>query len=164
MKEGLNGDGYKVMNIFPRTHFKGQEFFVQGFKFDKDSNQIIESAGLYGESEIHRLDLNKMEISSQQRLSKQYFGEGNDWIMLNGEKEYHQLTYKERKVFVYNQNLKLKNSYEIPSEIKEGWGLKHLVLNNKYYLLVTDGTERVFVVDPDGWTIKGIYEVMIMSN
>jgi len=60
--------------------------------------------------------------------------------------------------------LKLKNSYEIPSEIKEGWGLKHLVLNNKYYLLVTDGTERVFVVDPDGWTIKGIYEVMIMSN
>jgi len=62
MKDKLCGNGYKVLNIFPRTHFKGQEYYVQGFKFDKDSNRIIESTGLYGESEIHRLDLNKMQI------------------------------------------------------------------------------------------------------
>jgi len=58
---------------------------------------------------------------------------------------------------VYDQDLKYKKSYRIPNEIREGWGLKHIILNGKYYLLVTDGSERVFVVDPDGWTIKLIY-------
>ena len=80
--------------------------------------------------------------------------------MINGQKEYHQLTYKERKVFVYDEDLKFKKNYEIPTQIREGWGLKHIILNDKYYLLVTDGTERLFVVDPDGWTLKMTYDVM----
>lgn len=81
--------------------------------------------------------------------------------MENGQKEIHQLTYKERKVFVYDENLKLKKTYDIPKEIREGWGLKHIVLNNKFYLLVTDGSDKVFVVDPaEGWNLRKEYGVM----
>lgn len=28
MKDQLNGEGYQVLNVFPRTHLNGQEFFV----------------------------------------------------------------------------------------------------------------------------------------
>lgn len=55
-----------------------------------------------------------MEVTNQQKMDKKYFGEGNDWVIQNGQKEIHQLTYKERKVFVYDENLKLKKTYDIP--------------------------------------------------
>lgn len=36
------------------------------------------------------------------------------------------MTYKERKIFVFNEDLTtLKREYEMPEEIKEGWGMTH---------------------------------------
>lgn len=64
-----------------------------------DSNTLVESAGLYGESGIHKINYKLQKIIQSQSLDKKYFGEGCDFITLaNGTKEIYQMTWKEDKV------------------------------------------------------------------
>jgi glutamine cyclotransferase len=42
----------------------------------------------------------------------------------------------------------LLESFELPSVIKEGWGITHFNSDNKLMLVVSDGTDKIFHVDP----------------
>jgi len=64
----------------------------------KDSNTLIESAGLYGESAIQYLDLKDMAVIKSQLTDPKYFGEGCEYVVNNDEKEIYQLTWREGKV------------------------------------------------------------------
>jgi|APCry1669189241_1035207.scaffolds.fasta_scaffold80422_1 hypothetical protein len=39
----------------------------------------------------------------------------------------------------------------MPEEIKEGWGMTHYKKEGKDILLVSDGTNNIYHVDPDGF-------------
>ena len=52
------------------------------------------------------------------------------------------MTWKERKVFVFDQTLsRVNREYQMPNEIREGWGMTHFKdLNGKNVILVSDGS------------------------
>lgn len=84
-------------------------FFTEGLSFI-DDNTLLESTGLYGDSEIHYITFApteaESELRSRHQLDKKYFGEGCTKIhSKNGESKVYMLTYKERKAFVFNDDL-----------------------------------------------------------
>ena len=97
------------MNYFTRKkitrllNFNEKIIISQGFAFLNDTT-LIESAGLYGESELHLIDLtnDEIHISISNKLDKKYFAEGSDfYINLKGESEIHQLTWMEKKMSLF---------------------------------------------------------------
>jgi len=58
------------------------------------------------------------------------------------------LTWKERKVLKYDDNMNLLETLDLPSEIRQGWGITHFNHQGEETLLVTDGSHKLFHVDP----------------
>ena len=64
------------------------------------------------------------------------------------------MTYRERKIFVFDENLEnVKREYDMPKEIKEGWGLTHYEDNDTPMFLVSDGTNNIYHVNPEDFTV-----------
>lgn len=95
--------------VVKRYERKGNLFYTQGLLF-KDSNTLIESAGLYGESALQFVHLNdNLDIKDSVKLTNEFFAEGCTMIKTNsGDKEIYQLTWRERKMFVFFK-IKKKN-------------------------------------------------------
>lgn len=54
-------------------------------------------------------------------------------------------------VFVYNlHDLSLIKTYDLPLEIKEGWGITH----DNDYLYISEGSNKIFVVKPEENELK----------
>ena len=67
--------------------------------------------------------------------------------------------------FVYDgDTLALKRTLDLPRPIGEGWGLTHRIEDGKYKLYVTDGSNKVFVVDPETMAIENTIEVNEREN
>jgi glutaminyl-peptide cyclotransferase len=152
---------FRIVGKFPRAN--GQLFFTEGLSFaNKDT--LMESCGLYGDSEIHfieKFDQGEASLSNRHQLSKEFFGEGSDTIDTPDGLEHYMMTYKERKVFVFDETLEnVKREYEMPKVIKEGWGLTHYKNGDKQMLLVSDGTNRIFHVDPSDFSVQKTVEVL----
>lgn len=129
---------YEVIKVYPHDVTS----YTQGLEWNK--NKLIESTGNYGESKLIILDTNLKQIGNSIKLGNQYFGEGTT---LFGGKIY-QLTWKEHKVFVYDEkSLKLINELYWPYE---GWGLTH----NDTALIVSSGSSNIYFVDPTNFSIK----------
>lgn len=47
------------------------------------------------------------------------------------------------------ESLALKHTFSLPNQINEGWGLTHISLNESDFLLISDGSDKIFFVDPD---------------
>ena len=124
--------------------------FTQGLFFDSPKT-LIESTGLYGKSVIQRIDATNGETLSSYSLNSSYFGEG--CAMLNNK--IYQLTWREHKCFVYDTNLTLIEVKNIMPEITTGWGLT----TDSKYLFVSDGSTRVFIIDPNKWVILRNFSV-----
>lgn len=43
--------------------------------------------------------------------------------------------------------------------MKEGWGLAKYMLNNKDVFLATDGSSKIFTIDPSNWKVIETHEV-----
>ena len=55
--------------------------------------------------------------------------------------------------------MSLKKVIKLPNEMAEGWGLAKGVLDNQIRFFATDGTNRIFVIDPLSWEIDYTLEV-----
>ena len=42
----------------------------------------------------------------------------------------------------------------MPDVIKEGWGMTHYFADGKARILVTDGSNQLFHINPDGFTVE----------
>ncbi|CAK74676.1 unnamed protein product (macronuclear) [Paramecium tetraurelia] len=141
-------------------------FFTEGLSFFSD-DVLLESTGLYGDSEIHYVDnvfdKKKIELKLRQPIGKQYFGEGCSKIKnKNGKDEIYMLTWKERKAFQLDSNLQLVKELEIPGEIQEGWGMTSYRNNEgDAMLLISDGTNRLYHVDPSDFKVKKTVSVRL---
>ncbi|CDW79628.1 glutamine cyclotransferase [Stylonychia lemnae] len=141
---------------FDHLHtYQKDKFFVEGFEFLSD-DLMIQSAGLYSGSEIHLIsidhDKHQSKIVQKATLPSKFFGEGCTAF----KNVIYQMTYREKKVFLYDQKtLESKGTLDMPEIMVEGWGLTHDSKN----LYASDGTEYIYKLDPATFHVVGEIEV-----
>eukprot|EP00347_Sterkiella_histriomuscorum_P004101 403361747 len=105
---------------------------------------ILEIENIYGKgSKSEQVIARNLKQVQKQDNSRQSFAEGA--TLYPKDNLIYQLTWKERKVFVYNLNdLTLNTTYDLPQPIREGWGLTH----DQDYLYISEGTNKIYKVLP----------------
>jgi glutaminyl-peptide cyclotransferase len=120
---------YSIVGTYPHD----TSSYTQGLQIYK--GDLYEGTGNYGFSKLKKVDLKTGKTIQEISLDKKYFGEGitilNDTI--------YQLTWKEKKVLVYNLKdfSKIK---EFDVDI-EGWGLTN---DGKTLIASTGGSDLLF--------------------
>ena len=125
--------GYKVVKTYP--HDTGA--YTEGLFWH--SGYLYESTGEVGRSSIRKVDLETGETLKKKALMPPYYGEG---IIALKDKLY-QLTWQSGKGFIYDFN-----TFEKTGEFSysgQGWGMT----TDGKHLLMSDGTPRIRVLDPD---------------
>jgi glutamine cyclotransferase len=148
--DGVSGDNYEELLVTSDTRpvkytyqiitefSHNSTHFTQGLEFH--DNLLYEGTGQEGASSIYRYNLETGKSKEEYKLDNQYFGEG---ITILNDKVY-QLTYKNKIGFVYDlKTFKLLNTWNYKSN--EGWGLT----NDGHYLIMSDGTENIYFINPD---------------
>jgi glutamine cyclotransferase len=133
--------GYTIVKAYPHD----TSSYTEGLFWQ--NNMLYESTGNYGSSELRTNDIGTGKAIKMIKLDKQYFGEG---ISLMNDKIY-QLTYKEKKVFVYDAKT-FKKIKEFEWVTGEGWGMTH----NDSELIIDNGSSNLYFVDPETFKIKRI--------
>jgi glutaminyl-peptide cyclotransferase len=111
---------------------------------------LYESSGLYGVSNLKKVDLHTGAVLQRAEDPTQVFGEG---LALNGN-ELFQLTWREQTGYVYDLDTlnQLRNfSYE-----GEGWGL---CFDGKYFFM-SNGSASIFKRDPKTFAVIGSVQVL----
>ena len=139
---------YEIVN----TYEHDTKSYTQGLEFYRDT--LIEGTGRYGISTLRKINYKTGEVYKQVSLENQYFGEG---ITVLNNKIY-QLTWRENKGFVYDAD-----TFEKVKEFNyfkniEGWGLT----NDGQYLYQSDGTEKIWILDPE--TLKEIDYINVYTQ
>ena len=70
------------------------------------------------------------------------------------------LTYRKRKAFRFDLELKMIEEMTIPTKIREGWGMTHVGGD----LLISDGSHTLYYVDPKTFEIKDSFDVTDNGN
>ncbi|AMC12003.1 glutamine cyclotransferase [Lutibacter profundi] len=126
---------YKIINTYPHD----KSAYTQGLAFH--NGFLYEGTGRKGSSSIRKVALKTGEVLQQYDLSREYFGEG---ITIFKNKLY-QLTWQSGIGFIYNlETFKKEKDFKYTKSL-EGWGLT----NNNKQLIKTDGTERIWFLNPD---------------
>ena len=132
---------YKVINTYPHD----RQAYTQGLYWH--DGYLFEGTGLEGKSSLRRVEFETGKVIQSIMLDNRYFGEGI--ALLNGK--IYQLTWRNGVGFVYNAETFAKEGEF--SYAGEGWGLT----TDGTYLYMSDGTETIRVIDPEGWkTIRTI--------
>jgi glutaminyl-peptide cyclotransferase len=125
---------YTVVNTFAHDTAS----FTEGLEFHNDT--LFESTGQKGNSYFRKYDYKTGKVYKQTNLDAKYFGEGITFV----NNKLYQLTWQEKKGFVYNATtLKLEKTFTYKKDI-EGWGMT----NDGKYIYQTDGTEKIWKMDP----------------
>ena len=141
-----HGGGWVVLD----TYKHDRNAFTQGFELlpeDREEGEggmgtMYEGTGLYGSSELRRVDIATGKVLARVKLGKKFFGEG---ITLWGE-SIIQLTWKEKTGFIFDrQTLKETGRFSYNTHTGQGWGLA----NDGERLIVTDGSHFLHFWDPE---------------
>jgi len=138
----------KLLYSYPHDHLA----FTQGLQWHEGI--MYESTGLKNKSSLRKIDISSGKVLMKLDVPYPYFAEG---ITIFKDRIY-QLTWKSEKCFVYE-----KNTFEKVHEFSytgQGWGLT----NDSNHLIMSDGTEKLFFLDPETFTIIRIIEVHINNK
>lgn len=139
---------FTIVNTYPHD----ETSYTQGLEFYRDT--LFEGTGQRGASKLMKTDYKTGKAYKSVNLENQYFGEG---ITILNNKVY-QLTWQENTGFIYNaDNLAKIKSFEYFKKI-EGWGF----CNDGKSLYQSDGTEKIWVLDPE--TMKEVDYVNVYSE
>ncbi|NJO69925.1 MAG: glutaminyl-peptide cyclotransferase, partial [Bacteroidetes bacterium] len=128
---------YQVVSTFP--HDKAA--YTQGLVFE--DGFFYEGTGQIGQSTLRKIKPETGERLKVLNLPPDVFGEG---IAIVGDFIY-QLTYQSNVAFQYDKHtFELVNKFTYP--MQEGWGLTYDGKN----LLMTDGSNNIYYLDPDYFT------------
>ena len=134
---------YSIAN----QYFHDPGAFTQGLVY-KDGF-LYESTGLFGASQLRKVELESGKVLENVSLASEYFGEG---ITLY-ENKIFQLTWLSVKGFVYDQN-----TFELLEEFSyrgEGWG----ITNDGIRLIMSNGSSTLVFLDPATSKILGEVQV-----
>ncbi len=135
---------YQVVKEYPHD----VEAYTQGLEYV--DGVLYEGTGNYGTSSLRRVTLETGEVSKTRDLDQSLFGEG---ITVLGERIY-QLTYKSQVGFIYDKST-FEEIQKVYYQNREGWGLT----NNGEELIMSDGTNVIYFLDPEMFTINRQIEV-----
>ena len=125
---------YKIVNTFPHD----TSSFTEGLEFFRDT--LFEGTGLRKFSKLLKTDYKTGKIYNSVKLDDMYFGEG---ITIINNKLY-QLTWEEKKGFIYNiDTWKVEKTFDYDKPI-EGWGMT----NDGKVIYQSDGTEKIWKMNP----------------
>ena len=142
--------GYEIINEFPRSI----NSYTQGLEFYNDT--LYESLGRYGQSKLVKVEFRTGKKLKEINLASEYFAEG---ITILNNKIF-QLTWKEKVGFVYDiDNFNKINSFEYENSL-EGWG----ICNNGIKLYKSDGTEKIWLLDPENLKEENYIEIYTNKN
>jgi glutamine cyclotransferase len=134
---------YQIVNTFPHD----QDAFTQGLVYE--DGFLYEGTGLWGESELRKVELQTGNVLKDHKLSDKYFGEG---ITIFGDRII-QLTWKSNIGFVYDQdNFELLETFDYPTE---GWGITH----DGIHLIMSDGSDKIYFLDPETFKVERTIKV-----
>ena len=157
--------GYKIVNIYPHD----QEAYTQGLEFYK--GMLVESTGngeggattssgrgtgKRGTSSIRQVDVKTGKNIKIKELPQEIFGEG--CTVLNDK--IYQLTYQNNEGYVYDANTLEKLDTFKYFQNMEGWGLT----NDGTYLYMTDGSEKIYKIDPNTFELVDYVNVYTNSK
>jgi glutamine cyclotransferase len=135
------------MDTFPHD----TSFYTQGFTFYK--GELYEGTGdptRTGKSRLMKVDLKTGKPLLQKNLDKKYFGEGVTIL----RDTIYQLTWQERKVFVYTvKNFRQVKEFDLATE---GWGLT----NDGQRLIVSTGSGMLYYYDPSTFRLLSKSSIM----
>ena len=137
---------YRVIKSYPhdKTAYTQGLFWYDGF--------LYESTGLTSRSTLRKVDLETGQVLQIHSLADEYFGEGA--VMLNGK--IYQLTWRHNKGFVYDlETFKPLSEFGYAGE---GWGLT----TDSTYLYMSNGTEKISVLDPE--TLRPVWSIDVYSD
>jgi glutamine cyclotransferase len=110
---------------------------------------LFESTGLYGHSEVRRVDLRSGRVLASRRLPDNRFGEG--LALLNGT--LYQLTWNEGVAYTYDAaTLAPRDSFHYDGE---GWGLATYGDS----LIMSDGSDSLRIVSPATFKTQRVVHV-----
>jgi len=132
---------YTIVNTYPHDI----QAYTQGLEFYRDT--LYEGtgngsgpSGNRGISSLRKTNYKTGEVYKKVELADKYFGEG---ITILNNKVY-QLTWQNNEGYVYNADTFKKEKTFTYFKPMEGWGLT----NDGKYLYQSDGTEKIWIVDP----------------
>ena len=132
----LNDKAPKIYNYEIINEFsRGLDSYTQGFEFYNDT--LYESLGQYGKSKLVKVDYRNGNILKEYKLESNFFAEGI--TVLN--------TFNQINSFEYNKSL-------------EGWG----ICNDGDKLYKSDGTEKIWLLNPDNQQEEGYIEIYTNKN
>ncbi len=136
---------YEILNEYPHDN----KAFTQGLEFKGDT--LYEGTGKLGRSSLRKVDFKTGKILHKIDLDNKVFGEG---ITIRNDTIY-QLTWRNKIGYIYASSTfnKLDNFHY--GESKEGWGLCH----DDKKLYKSDGTDRIWFLDPRTLTEQGYIEI-----
>ena len=136
---------YTILNTYPHDIAS----FTEGLEFYGD--YLYESTGKNGNSYVRKTDYKTGKSLQQVNIDSKYFGEGITFI--NGKM--FQLTWQDSTGFIYDANtLKLEKTFQFDKNI-EGWGMT----NDKKYIYQSDGTEKIWKMNPESQKMIGFVNV-----
>ena len=139
---------YRVAAEYPHL----TDSYTQGLQFI--DGEMWEGTGQHGTSRLQKIDLQTGKAEVLAELPRQEFGEG---ITVLGDKVY-QLTWTNNVVHIYDRKTgkQLKNiRYS-----GEGWGLT----SDGQTLYMSNGSERIFRIDPETFTRKSSFVVTLRGE
>jgi glutaminyl-peptide cyclotransferase len=143
----------------------GPEPFVVTARYPHDSTAytqglvssggvLLESTGLYGHSELRRVDVRSGRVLDSVRLPADRFGEG--LALLRGR--LYQLTWKAGVAYVYDAaTFALVDSLRYPGE---GWGLA----TDGTSLIMSDGSDSLRFLDPATFRVRRVVHVRYQGS
>ncbi len=143
--KGPDNMSYSIVDTFPHD----TSSYTQGLLIYK--GDLYEGTGNWGFSKLMKVNLKTGKAEKEISLDKKYFGEGVTIV----RDTVYQLTYKEKKVFVYTlPDFKKIKEYDVDFE---GWGLT----NDGTHLIVSTGSDELRFYDPSTFRLvktQGITE------
>jgi glutamine cyclotransferase len=125
---------YKIVTTYPHD----TSSFTEGLEFFRDT--LYEGTGLRGFSKLLKTDYKTGKIFKSLKLEDQDFGEGITFI----NNQLFQLTWEEKKGFIYNAaTWKVEKTFAYDKPI-EGWGMT----NDGKVIYQSDGTEKIWTMNP----------------
>ena len=116
--------------------------FTEGLEVH--DGHIYESTGnVFGDSRINRIDPKTGHVTAVLNAGKSYFGEGMTFFA----GKLYQMTWREHRVFVFDQNMRKLPELSNP---REGWGLTH----DDKELIASDGSSRIFFLSPQDFSTR----------
>jgi len=138
--------GYRIVNSYPHD----KNAYTQGLYWH--DGYLYESTGQEGHSTLRKVELTTGEVLREHKLENKYFGEGAAYL----DGKIYQLTWQHNKGFIYHPK-----TFQQIGEFGyngEGWGLT----TDGQYLYMSNGTERIAVIDPE--TFRTVRTIEVYTN